>query len=264
MSLLEKPSIYNQASIYNQGGASSSVDVNINGVVTTLVVPPYLVPVEYIDSSDYTANLQIGLSSQIPAAADSSKYMFKAVLKQTLDKMTNDQTYRIFGYSPYGKYNNNYELRASTRLYNGNGLLDVFYGFNSNQFSAVDFSKKLTLRINAAQKRFTVSEENGATQTYVDSRSYPSKNFTQIFVFNYNSNSAESFKGRFYYAWITKDNVIISALIPCRSKDTNDKKPYIADVVSGAIGVNNSENLFTTGIEFGPDIDLDDFPNYFD
>ena len=258
------PRIYNGDGIYNAGGASSSIDVDINGVVTTLVVPPYLVPVEYIDSSEFTGNLQISLSSQIPAAADSSKFIIKAVLKQNLDKMTNNQSYNIFGYSPYANYNNNYELRASTRVYNGNGLFVGVYGFNSNQFSGVDFSKKLTFRINAAQKRFTLSEENGATQTYVDSRSYPSKNFTQIFAFNYNSNNIESFRGRFYYAWITKDDVITSALIPCRSKDTNDKKPYIADVVSGAVGINNSENLSTTGIEFGPDVDLDNFPNYFD
>ena len=56
------PRIYNGDGLYNGGGASSSVDVDINGVVTTLVVPPYLVPVEYIDSSEFPGNLQIGLS----------------------------------------------------------------------------------------------------------------------------------------------------------------------------------------------------------
>ena len=56
MSLLEKPSIYNAPSVYNQGGGDGSFTVDMGGgVKQVFTLPPYLTPVEYIDNSNYTA-----------------------------------------------------------------------------------------------------------------------------------------------------------------------------------------------------------------
>lgn len=258
-----KPSIYNAQSVYNQGGGVSTYDIDLNGVKNTIIIPPYLIPVEYIDNSNFPYDINFFGSAQINASVDSSKYKVKSVFKVDKTKLVSGTQYRVFGYAPISSFSNNYETRGQVTINSSNQMsVTAVYGFNSHSFSDVDDTKKITLEIIASQKRFVVSEENGNTYSYVDSRNYPTRNWGCFQAFNY-SNGYKSFFGQFYYTWITDDNKIISALIPCRSKEPNDINLYVVDVVSGVVACNAFENFNNGNIICGPDLDLDDLPNYF-
>lgn len=261
-----KPSIYNAPSVYNQGGALSSVDVDINGVVNTIVFPPYLVPVEFVDMSNYTGlkTFRILNTEQIPIAANANNLFVKMVIQTSYEKATDDPQKPINYLEPFTNGTNN-EIRANIRkLSNGDGYIEIVYGLASPYFTPVDLSKKLELIIDAKNDSFKVKEIGGTTKTSINGSTKPAVNIGRLITFQSHNVNA-FFYGRIFYSYIlnsvTKE--IYSLVIPARAKDPNDTKPYMVECVSGSVGCNYSSDLTTGGIEFGPDIDLSEIQNYF-
>lgn len=255
-----KPSIYNQASIYNQGGGGGggTFDVDIGGGVSqTLVFPPYLVPVEYIDSSNYTGSgLCIIGASQIARTND---YFIQTKIKPNKSKMIDGEQYRLFNFC-YFLQNSTADYRFEDYIIRNAsvGSVGISYAFNSHQFDNVDFDKELLLSFNCIGKIQKVQYvDGGGAFTHNDSRSFGSGNFGTWSFFNSFTPSNNYYHGKLYYSYVKTAEPEIKALwIPARAKDPSDTKPYIVDCVSGSVGVNGCNDLSTTGIEFGPDIDL--------
>ena len=261
MSLLEKPSIYNAPSVYNQGGGggggSFTVDIG-GGVSQELTFPPYLVPVEYIDNSNLAHNnFCLYASEQIPIVGNASNLYIKFVLKANANALTENAETKPYNFTPGFISGSNDEIRANIRKYNGNGIVTIICGNKNQTFSDVDYTKKLTLITDTAHNLFTL-KQNESSQTLTDNRTPPTKNFGRVSIFNYDLVGPSIFRGSFFYGYIknSSTNELYSLLVPARAKNDNDTKPYIVECVSGSVAINCSQNLSTSGIEFGPDIDL--------
>lgn len=261
------PRIYNGAGIYNGGGDSGTFDVDLGGGVSqTLVFPPYLQPVEYIDMSKYTGDktFRILNAEQIPIAANASNLFVKFVIQTSYENSTDDPQKPINYLEPFNNGTNN-EIRANVRkLTNGDGYIDLVYGWAAPYFTPVDLSKKLELIIDAKNNSFKVKEIGGTTKTSINSSTKPAVNIGRLITFQSHSVNA-FFYGRIFYSYIKNSdtNEIYSLAIPARAKDPNDTKPYIVECVSGSVGCNYSTDLTNNGVEFGPDIDLSsEIPNW--
>lgn len=255
-----KPSIYNAQSVYNQGGGGT-FDVDLGGgEKQTLTFPPYLVPVEYIDTTDYTEDaLNIIGAAQFPT---DNNYLLKCVFQQGA---TTSNTETIFGFSACYNWTSNYDSSFGCRKSDSNFLVELSSGSNAHSFSGINETKKIIASFNAASKLFKVeySDESGYFD-YNDTRALPSKNFGQWSIFNnWRVQASSTFHGKFFYSYVRKGGEIIALWIPARCNDDNVKQPYVVECVSGAVGVNCSENKSTMGIYFGPDIDLSDVSSYF-
>lgn len=256
-----KPSIYNAQSVYNHGGGGDgSFEVDIGGgVPQTLVFPPYLQPVEYISLENYTANnFCLFGCSQIPFRND---YKFRFVLSADPSKMGNDYNAVFSLLSPFNP-NNNQEIMITAREA---GSILPNYGQASHNFTSLDLTKKIIVDVNASNGVFKISYSDGGSFTYTDTRVKGSENYGQWNFFNiYGTASAQTFHGKFFYSYLKRPDDTLAALwIPAKAKDANDTKPFIVDCVAGSVGVNCSRNSTTTGIEYGPDIDLsEEIPNW--
>lgn len=247
-----KPSIYNQASVYNQGGGSGTFDVDLGGGVSqTLVFPPYLTPVEYIDTTNYSINeLNLIGCSQFKSSDD---YITKVVFKQGVTPAGYET---IIGYSAAYNTGSNYDFQIYSRENSGNYIIGCQNGGNSHDFTSLDIQKKYTATFTARTKVFRLDYEGGHSE-YTDSRANPQKNFGQWSFFNYfGTQSNKTFHGKLYYGYVIENDVLIALWVPAKAKDHTDTKPYIVECVAGSVGVNCSENASTSGIDFGPDIDL--------
>ena len=260
MSVREKSSVYEQPSVYNQGGGGSSFDVDIGGGISqTFVFPQYLQPVEYISLENYTANnFSLLGCSQVQAAQD---YYFKTKFSVNYNKMGND--YEVpFDFAPAYHHNDNHEIRISV-----NYLKYIIVGFGSAniQFSSLDYDKTMIVEVDCPHNLFKLSYADGSNSfSRTDTRNKGTRNMGQWTFFNYfQTTAAQTFHGKIYYTYLKQGNSAKALWVPARSKDANDKKPYIVECVAGSVGVNCSENASITGIEFGPDIDLSDIGNYF-
>ena len=265
MSLLEKGSVYEQPSVYNQGGAPSSVDVDINGVVNTIVFPPYLVPVEYVDMSNYTGDktFTIECPEQIAIVDNVSKLVSKFVIKADDSKVTRTLQKPYNYLDQYISSNNDVRAYLNKDNY-GVGHVCIICGIRNYDLTPIDFTKKLTLVNRNKQNLFQVIEEGGSTRSGTDSRSMPTRNYGRLLLFH-SHDSNTFFYGRIYYGYMYNEdtNELLSIVIPARAKDENDKKPYFVECVTGSVGTNVSVDASTSGIEFGPDIDLSEIQDYF-
>ena len=264
MSLLEKPSIYNAPSVYNQGGGDGSFTVDMGGgVKQVFTLPPYLTPVEYIDNSNYTAGrLNIIGSRQINAAADASQYYVKLVVQANKNKWGNyvvdafilTQGLKVGGTSSDTRFSFTKSI----------GRITANIGNASTSISNLELDQKLFIEYDAATINLVVKSSNGVIGSATGSGSYPTVNYGQFSVFN---NFADSpnyiFKGRFFYSYVKKGDEVEALFVPARRKDGSNTQPYIVECVSGSVALNCSTDSTTTGIEFGPDIDLSDIENYF-
>lgn len=263
-----KPSIYNAPSVYNQGGGGGSFDVDLGGGVSqTLVFPPYLVPVEYIDVSGYTGNKKftIDCPEQIPIADNRSDLYVKYSVQADISKLSTTLQ-KPFCYNPFETSTGNDQIRGGIRLLdNGDGYVTITCGWASHSFDPVDLSKRINFIVDSKQNLFRVEEIGGETHTATDSRRDPEQNVGHLLLFHANDSNT-FFYGRIFYGYIrnatTKE--LYSFAIPARAKDPNDKKPYFVDAVSGSVGINVYNDLSTDGIEFGPDIDLSGIQDYFE
>lgn len=264
------PRINNGDGIYNGGGGGGGsfvVDLG-GGVSQTLVFPPYLQPVEYIDTSNVTDTQFCMLGAeQIPVVGNASKFFVKFVIKVNKSKITSTaQNCKPYNYTPPFIFSTSNECRANCRISNNNeGIVEINFGNRSSIFYPVDFDKKLTLITNAKQDLFQLMQDDAITN-YTDNRSVPGRNFGFAMIFNYQTTSGQNFNGRVYYGYIkhVETNEIYSLIVPARAKDPNDTKPYIVECVGGSVLCNCSESLpGGSGVEFGPDIDLsDEIPNW--
>lgn len=264
------PRIYNGDGIYNGGGGGSGTfDVDIGGGVSqTLVFPPYLVPVEYIDNSNANTNNTFCMmaAEQIPVATQKTDLYIKFVF-QANKNYIGYNTVKPYNYTPAFIYNTNDEIRANVRLNSitGDGIVEPVFGYRSVTFSPVDLDKKLTLITRSINGHFILQEEGGMPQVQTDTRTAPSKNMGHVMIFNYQTVANQNFRGKIFYGYIKNETTgeILSLLVPARSKNTDDKKPYIVECVSGSVLINCSEDLNALGFEFGPDIDLSsEIPNW--
>lgn len=258
------PSIYNAPSVYNQGGGGDgSFNVDLGGGVSqTLVFPPYLVPVEYIDNSNANTNNTFCMmaSEQIPVATQKTDLYIKFVFQANKNFIGNYDTAKPYNYTPAFIYNGSDEIRANVRKNSitGDGIIEPVFGYRTVLFSPVDLDKKLTLITRSINGLFILQEEGGTPQVQTDTRAAPSKNMGHVMIFNYQTVANQIFRGKIFYGYIKNETTgeILSLLVPARSKNTDDKKPYIVECVSGSVLINCSEDLNALGFEFGPDIDL--------
>lgn len=260
-----KSSIYNAQSVYNQGGGGDgSFEVDLGGGVSqTLVFPPFLKPVEYIDTSEYTGSgLCIQGANQTPRNPNQH---VKIVIRPNPEKMSTLYPAKPFGTVPAFDYSNNQEIYCYLQNW-GSKSVALTYGSNAHQFDGVDFTKKFSIDYFSQSKIFKIEYDGGGSQTFTDSRNNGSGNFGQWSIMNYFNKSADNiFHGRFYYAYLlsNNDSNIDALWIPAKMKDGSSDQPYIVECVGGAVGRNLSGDDSTTGVVFGPDIDLSkEIPNW--
>lgn len=255
-----KPSIYNAQSVYNQGGGGGTFDVDIGGGVSqTLVFPPYLQPVEYIDTSNVTEDQYFGLlmAAQIPGQTSANDYTIKCVFQPNESTISNNQQRTIFCFTAPYMFGDTYKEISLivTKDSNKNTIIPVFGTF-SPWLETFDFSRKISVVIDQAKNSTKIYYDDSLQRTVAMGATPPSYNLGNIMLCNYQNQNHRLYKGKLFYVYIKNSSGIVSLLIPARAKDPNDAKPYIVDAVSGAVAINCSINLNVTGVEFGPDIDL--------
>lgn len=264
-----KPSIYNAQSVYNQGGGSGAFDVDIGGGVSqTLVFPPYLKPVEYIDTSNISDNkFSLFAANQVPIISNRNNLYCKFSFKVNRDKMSGTTQKNIFCYREEFSSGTTEEIKAYVNLDNNldKVSLAAFLGPKAVSFYPIDVSKKIILTMDATNSSFTI-DIDGLTNTKTNSNNLINTNIGVTTLYNYQNISTTIFLGRIYFGYIKNKstNEILSMMIPARAIDDNDKKPYFVECVSGSVAINGSSNLpGGYGIEFGPDIDLsEEIPNW--
>lgn len=264
MSLFEKCSVYNQPSVYNQGGGGGGVstfDIDLNGEKNTLFWSPYLTPVEYIDSSDYTgSNLSILMATQLQLDSNDEIAVF----------ISYDRNKCSWGNRPFygdpaiGVTGSNNAITCTTGFNSnyGNGF-SIYYGNVQTSLDsfAIHEEDKVCIKLKLSNKTLYVSDEHGNTFTNQSYSAYntPIEGAFSVFGLSY-QNPTQSFHGKFYMAYIRNGNKIKAAFVPARNKENN--QPYIVNVANGAVGVNQTNELNTV-LEFGPDIDLSEIQDYF-
>lgn len=263
-----KPSIYNAPGVYNQGGGDGSFEVDLGGGVSqTLVMPPYLQPVEYIDTSNISDDHYFGLmmAAQIQGQTAANDYVIKCAFAPNENAIQSNEQRTIFTYAAPYMYGDTYKEISVivTKDVTKNTIIPVFGSF-SPWLENFDFSKKFEVVIDAPSNAVRIYNDGALNRTQTMNATPPSYNLGQIMLLNYQNTNKRVFKGKYYYTYIIdSSDKIISLLIPARAKDPNDTKPYIVDCVSGAVAINCSINLNVTGVEFGNDINLsEEIPNW--
>lgn len=252
-----KPSIYNAQSVYNQGGESGTFDIDIGGGVSqTLVFPPYLIPVEYIDTSGIsTSNYYV--FPVVNKFTTKSTFKLKSVFsyENTIMNADNNIKFVTYYHAPLGS-----STDSSWNVYLGlNSYGRYFYRFGGKNFlierdGVFVNSDKLTFTLDVYNGLATLTDESGHVATHNETPSYNLGNIGWCGVMgNQSTNPPDQFRGKLYYSYIIDGDNIVSLLIPAREKTTN--KPFMVDCVSGA-AVSNFTTGNDTGVLFGPDIDL--------
>lgn len=256
------PRINNGAGLYqNGGGGSGAFEIDIGGGVSQeLTFPPYLVPVEYINFEDYTENAFCMLAPVQFYLENNDELLFKIAFDTS---KVGSNAYVFSGWPAIGESGSN----AYPRLFvNSSKTVDVNYGnvgvsitganLHTEDYILVDYKNQT--------KTLLVKDGFGNSQTYTSSNSYnnPYQGYCSLFGMNHQSNPY-NFKGKIYYGWIKNGNKVKALFVPARFKDTGNTNPYFVECVKGTIGYNVSKNWSTSGIAFGPDIDLSDIGNYF-
>lgn len=258
------PRIYNGDGIYNGGGGDGSFEIELNGTKTNAVFPPYLIPVEYIDTKDFleSTNFCIEIPEQIDVSQLSN---FECVCKFKLTgTLVNSTPAYVISMYPNDEITNNVDFRTSVYTKPGYNSVLIACGFCSKSFPNVDLSKDIIVKFTSSNKNFQLIEIDGSQYNYTDTRNLLTKNLSQANIFNEKFAINGVFKGRFFYSFISNDDKVSSLIIPARAKDVNDKKIYMVECVSGSVGINFSSNIITSGAIFGPDIDLDNVQQYFE
>lgn len=263
------PTIMNAPSVYNQGGGGDGsfvVDLG-GGVKQTLIFPPYLVPVEYIDTSNVTEDQYFGLlmAAQVPGQNSANDYTIKCVFQANESSISNNQQRTIFCYTAPYMFGDTYKEISVivTKNNNKNTIIPVFGTF-SPWLDTFDFSRKIAVVIDQAANATKIYYDDSLQRSVAMGATPPLFNLGNIMAFNYQNINHRLYKGKLFYVYIKNSSDIVSLLIPARAKDPNDTKPYLVDCVSGAVAINCSINLNVTGFNYGPDIDLENIQQYFE
>lgn len=259
------PRINNGAGVYqNGGGGDGSFKIDVGGgVEQNFIIPPYLVPVEYIDTSEYTTGkLNIIGSKQINSASDAAQYFVKLAVQADKNKWGNyfvDSLYLTPGLKVGGT---NSDIRFT---FGKNGLVTAIVGGVTASISNMNLDQKLFLECDLTTRIFTIKSINGILATATGSSgALPSVNIGWYSLFNNMQDSPNYiFRGKIFFSYIKKGDEVVALFIPARRKDGSNFLPYIVECVSGSVALNCSSDSSTSGISFGPDIDLSDIGTYF-
>lgn len=256
------PSIYNAPSVYNQGGGGSSefiIDIG-GGVSQKMTFPPYLVPVEYINFEDYTANAFCMLAP-VQFYLENNDELFFKIAFDTSKIVTAE--YIFSGYPALGENGSNIYptlyVQSSKRVkinYGNVGAEITGPNLHTDDYITIDYKNQT--------KTLLVKDGFGNSQTNTSTNSYnnPYQGYFSLFGLNHQS-PVYNFHGKIFYGWIKNGDKVKALFVPARFKDTGNSNPYFVECVKGTIGYNVSKNWSTSGIAFGPDIDLSDIGNYF-
>ena len=264
------PTIMNAPTIYQTGGGGSTFDVDIGGgVKQTLVFPPYLQPIEYIDTSNISEDHYFGLimAAQIQGQAAANDYVIKCAFSPNENAIQSNERRTIFTYTAPYMYGDTYKEISVIVTKDGtkNTIIPVFGTF-SPWLENFDFSKKFEVVIDVPSNEVRIYNDGTLNRSQTMNATPPSYNLGQVMLMNYQNIDKRVFKGKYFYTYIidSSNNKIISLLIPARAKAPTDTKPYIVDCVSGAVAINSGLNLNVSGIVFGPEIDLNNIQQYFE
>ena len=205
-----KPSIYNAQSVYNQGGGSGAFTVEMNGEKSNLFFPPFLTPLEYIDTSDLTAaNFSVRGSKQF--TIDQNDEFVTVVSFDTSKIIINGE--RIFSTAlALGNSGSNSTIDISVTP---NKLFSCYYG---NIQAAVTGSNihvedHVKIRLKLSNKTLYVTDQHGNSHTYQSTSSYNTPLQGGFSVFGLAQQSPTyPFHGKFFYSYIT-NNALTSARI---------------------------------------------------
>lgn len=249
MSVREKGSVYEQPSIYNQGGGGGFW--NVDGY--TFVMPPYLQPVEYIDTTNaenFTAMGPFNLECK-------NTYDIKFILSYATLNNANTRPWQLVvalgetGSNVNIGYAFKSDANLGTFFYTGGVQPDVnMTGFHTD-------TDKVTFRFSASNQKLIVTDEHGNVAQGTRNAWFNYPKWGMWSVGGLSSQGANyPFKGKFFGLIIKEGSKPLLALFPCRRTDNN--MPCIVDVVSGSIGSNWTNKFDVSGVTFGPDIDLDE------
>lgn len=256
------PRINNGAGVYQNGGAGSGAfEIDIGGGVSQeLTFPPYLVPVEYINFEDYTANA-FYLSAPVQFYLENADELF---IKVAFDTSKIGSTEYVFGTgTSIGENGNN---TKATLYVQPSKRVGINYGNVGADVTGANFHTEDYIIINYKNqtKTLLVKDGFGNSQSYTSTKSYNSPYEGTFTLFGLDRQTpAYNFHGKIFYCWIKNGDKVKALFVPARFKDTGNTNPYFVECVKGTIGYNVSKNWSTSGIAFGPDIDLSDIGSYF-
>ena len=249
-----KPSVYNAQSVYNQGVGGGYYEIE----GSTIVIPPYLQLVEYIDTTNTTNFTAMG-----PFNLEcKNTYDIKFIL--SYDPLNNPSAKPWQFVVALGESGSNisigYEFKTDakkgTMIYTGGVEPDVdLTAFNTD-------TDKVTFNFSAANQKIVVTDEHGhsAQGTRNSWFNYPKWGMWSVGGLSSQTNNLP-FKGKFYGLICREGSTPLIALFPCRRTDNG--KPCIVDVVSGSVGFNWTNNFDVSGVSFGDDIKIEDLEQYF-
>ena len=257
-----KPSIYNAPSVYNQGGGGGSFEVDIGGGVSqTFIFPSYLLPVEYIDTSDYTGSL-FGIRARWQVELDTQNDNYTSKIAYDVNKVTNNDT--VMGSDlPFGDSGFN-----STIVFKARPTKQILFYYaaiqNDTTGTNLHVDDYIIVKYKGANKQLLVYDGFGNSSSHTSNNGHV---VVKNGLWNFFSDGAGypqyPFHGKWFYSYIEKGGAIKALWVPARLKDSSNNQPYIVECVSGVVGINSSNNWSTSGMAFGPDIDLSDIGNYF-
>ena len=258
-----KSSIYNAQSVYNQGGGGSSFDVVVNDITTKMIFPPYLVPVEYIDTSALnTSQYNVFFTPKKFTTKNTYKIVTVFSFLENVIDENNNLNYIFFAHAPLG-----YGTDNSINIY----FALVSFGRYAYRYGGKNFlidqpglfvtTDKLRAILDCSTGLFTLTDESGHVKTKSETPNYSFGPMGQFSVFgNSATNPPGQFRGKFRYMYILDGDNVVALYVPAREKETNSL--FIVDCVSGNVGGNlatNDDSLLT----YGPDIDLSQIQDYF-
>lgn len=256
-----KPSIYNAPSVYNQGGGGYNFDVEINGNTNTLVFPPYLVPVQYLDGSVVTGEIVPVMSTQLQAK---STYIIKCVFSLKISDMKT--TNYVFDFYPAYDSGSTSHIKVFVEKSSSNIRFVVSYSnwsFWVNANSLQWDTDKITVKLDANQKKFLASDEHNNSVAGSVTSALNQDKYGLCSIMGQTLSNEYPLYGKFYYCYIQDGDNVAGLWIPCRRNDGNINF-YIADCVRGSVGINYTGVFDAPGQVFGPDINLDEVQQYFE
>lgn len=246
-----QPSIYNAQSVYNQGGGGGEFTAEINGVKSDLFFPPYLTPVEYIDTSDLTAtNFTLRGSKQFTLDQNDE---FVTVVSFDTSKVTNND--RVLTTTlALGSVGSNSTIDVNVRP---NKTFMVYYGNVQTSLtgSNIHTEDRVTIRLKLSNKTLYVTDQHGNSHVYQSSSGYNTPLQGAYGVFGAVQQSPNfPYHGKFFYSYIRNNDKVKAGFFPARNKENN--LPYIVEVTDGSVATNWANSVNPAGVVFGPDVDL--------
>lgn len=235
-----KASSYNGTTVYNNGGGGGAI------------IPDYLQPVEYIDTSNYNESMKnFCLGGFISHTRSQNEFVKVRFIQNTSSSGTLFSLYDAWGFTDSGE-----TLLSVNSNFNFSGAMGQ--SNKSVSFATLDKSNILTGSFNYNTYTTKITDAQGVSVTNTDTAKtrYTAKQ-SRIGIFGQIINSPNyTFIGKIYDAKLYSDNELKIDIRMCRHKQTN--KPFAIDIISGVVLANVGKDFNTEDyIEFGPDITLE-------